>query len=97
MSSEQLQLFIEKVKSDNDLAEKLKGVQSDEEAIGIAKELGFNITNDDLASLIPEEQDLTEEQLGAVAGGFGVAAAAATMIAVAVVDGTVDDIIDTVS
>ena len=41
MSSEQLQLFIEKVKSDNDLAEKLKGVQSDEQAIAIAKELGL--------------------------------------------------------
>ena len=71
MSSEQLQLFIEKVKSDNDLAEKLKGVQSDEQAIAIAKELGFTITNDDLESLFPEEQDLTEEQLEAVAGGFG--------------------------
>lgn len=73
MSSEQLQLFIEKVKSDNDLAEKLKGVQSDEQAIAIAKELGFTITNDDLESLFPEEQDLTEEQLEAVAGGFGFA------------------------
>ena len=73
MSSEQLQLFIEKVKSDNDLAEKLRGVQSDEQAIAIAKELGFTITNDDLASLFPEEQDLTEEQLEAVAGGFGFA------------------------
>ena len=71
MSSEQLQLFIEKVKSDNDLAEKLKGVQSDEQAIAIAKELGFTITNDDLESLFPEEQELTEEQLEAVAGGFG--------------------------
>lgn len=73
MSSEQLQLFIEKVKSDNDLAEKLKGVQSDEQAIAIAKELGFTITNDDLESLFPEEQELTEEQLEAVAGGFGFA------------------------
>ena len=71
MSSEQLQLFIEKVKSDNDLAEKLKGVQSDEQVIAIAKELGFTITNDALESLFPEEQDLTEEQLEAVAGGFG--------------------------
>ena len=73
MSSEQLQLFIEKVKSDNDLAEKLKGVQSDEQVIAIAKELGFTITNDDLESLFPEEQELTEEQLEAVAGGFGFA------------------------
>ena len=97
MSSEQLQSFIEKIKSDNDLAEKLKGVSSDEEAIAIAKELGFNITKDDLLSLIPEEQDLTEEQLGAVAGGFGLAAAGATFLAVAILDGTLDDIIDTVS
>ena len=48
-------------------------------------------------SLIPEEQDLTEEQLGAVAGGFALAAAGATLLAVAIVDGTLDDIIDTVS
>ena len=85
MSSEQLQLFIEKVKSDNDLAEKLKGVQSDEQVIAIAKELGFTITNDDLESLLPEEQDLTEDQLEAVAGGFGFSIAA---VGIAIHDAT---------
>lgn len=89
MSSEQLQLFIEKVKSDNDLAEKLKGVQSDEQAIAIAKELGFTITNDDLESLFPEEQDLTEEQLESVAGGFGFSIATAVMIGMDSVDPTI--------
>ena len=41
MSDEQLNAFLEKVKSDTELQEKLKAAASPEAAIEIAKEAGF--------------------------------------------------------
>ena len=43
MSEEQLKAFLEKVKSDTELQEKLKSVTSAEAAIEIAKEAGFQL------------------------------------------------------
>ena len=43
MSEEQLKAFIEKVKSDTVLREKLKAAASAEEAIETAKKAGFSI------------------------------------------------------
>ena len=48
MSEEQLTAFLEKVKSDTNLQEKLKAAASPEAAIEIAKEAGFSINAEDI-------------------------------------------------
>ena len=48
MSEEQLKAFIEKVKSDTELQEKLKAAASSEAALEIAKEAGFSVASDDI-------------------------------------------------
>jgi len=66
MSEEQLKAFLEKVKADTELQEKLK-VAADLDAVSaIAKEAGFSISADDLKSVLSE---LSEEELESVAGG----------------------------
>ena len=67
MSEEQLKAFLEKVKSDTELQEKLKAAASPEAAIEIAKEAGFLITAEDMQSATIE---LTDEELEAAAGGY---------------------------
>ena len=65
MSEEQLKAFLEKVKADSSLQEKLKAAKSPEDVVGIAKEHGFEFTADKISQL-------SEEELEAVAGGCGV-------------------------
>ena len=48
MSEEQLKAFLEKVKADTSLQEKLKGAADADAALAIAKEAGFSISADDL-------------------------------------------------
>ena len=45
MSVEQLKAFLEKVKSNTELQEKLKAAASPEAGLEIAKEAGFSITS----------------------------------------------------
>ena len=66
MSDEQLKAFIEKVKADTSLQEKLKAEGAD--VVAIAKAAGFTITTEDLNS---HRQNLTEDELEGVAGGAG--------------------------
>ena len=68
MSEEQLKAFLEKVKADTSLQEKLKAADVDA-ALAIAKEAGFSISADDLNMTA----DLSEEELEGVAGGGGTA------------------------
>ena len=66
MSEEQLKAFLEKVKDDTSLQEKLKA--SDADAVtAIAKEAGFNVSADDLTKA---QSELSDEELEGVAGGF---------------------------
>ena len=65
MSEEQLQSFLEKVKTDTSLQEKLKAVTSSEAAIEIAKAAGFSISADDIQSM----QSVSDEELEGAAGG----------------------------
>ena len=51
MSEEQLKAFLEKVKNDTSLQDKLKAAASPEAAIEIAKEAGFAITAEDIQSM----------------------------------------------
>ena len=68
MSEEQLKAFLEKVKADTSLQEKLKAAADSDAALGIAKEAGFAITAEDIQSM-KSSTDLSEEELEGVAGG----------------------------
>lgn len=62
MSEEQLKAFLEKVKADTNLQEKLKAAKSPQDVVGIAKEHGHEFTTETVELLSPEE-------LESVAGG----------------------------
>ena len=68
MSEEQLKSFLEKVKTDTSLQEKLKGAADTDAALAIAKEAGFAITAEDIQSM-QSSTDLSDEELEGVAGG----------------------------
>ena len=66
MSEEQLKAFLEKVKDDTNIKEKLKAAADADAVAAIAKEAGFNVS----ADLITKAQsEITEEDLEGVAGG----------------------------
>lgn len=82
MSVEQVKAFLDKVKSDEALAQKLKdaeaaykGDKSDKEAvvaavfIPVAKSACFNFTVDDFKNNFYDNELLSDEELDAVAGG----------------------------
>ena len=69
MSEEQLNAFLEKVKSDTSLQEKLKAAASPEAAIDIAKDAGFSITAEDIQSMQSVTLELSDHELEQVAGG----------------------------
>ena len=71
MSEEQLKAFLEKVKSDTELQEKLKAAASPEAAIEIAKEAGFSINAEDIQSMQSATVELSDKELETAAGGFG--------------------------
>ena len=62
MSLEQLKAFLEKVKGDKSLQDKLKAAKTPEDVVGIAKEHGHEFTADKIA-------ELSDEELEGVAGG----------------------------
>ena len=64
MSLEQLRAFLEKVKGDTTLQEKLKAAKSSDDVASIAKEHGHEFNSDHLS-------ELSEEELEGVAGGSG--------------------------
>ena len=66
MSEEQLKAFLEKVKVDSNLQEKLKAADNNA-ILDIAKEEGFNISADDLQKA--QSTKLSDEELEGVAGG----------------------------
>ena len=68
MSEEQLNAFLEKVKSDNSLQEKLNGAADADAVVEIAKEAGFSITAEDIQSMPVKE--LSDEELETAAGGW---------------------------
>ena len=66
MSEEQLKAFLEKVKGDTSLQEKLKAAADADAVVAIAKEAGFSISADDLRNA---QDNISEEELEGVAGG----------------------------
>ena len=72
MSEEQLKAFIEKVKVDTSLQEKLKAATDADAVVAIAKESGFVVSADEIKTTqsAPQElQELSDEELEGVAGG----------------------------
>ena len=70
MSEEQLNAFLEKVKGDTSLQEKLKAAASPDAAIEIAKAAGFAITAEDIQSMQSATVELSDEELEGAAGGL---------------------------
>ena len=62
MSKEQLKGFLEKVKGDLNLQERLKAAKSQDEVVSIAKEHGHEFGTDHISQL-------SEKELEGVAGG----------------------------
>ena len=62
MSLEQLRAFLEKVKGDSNLQERLKAAKSPEDVSGIAKEHGHDFGTEHISQL-------SEEELEGVSGG----------------------------
>ena len=62
MSEEQLKAFLEKVKADTSLQEKLKAAKTPDEVVSIAKEHGHEFTTDKISQL-------SESELEGVSGG----------------------------
>ena len=69
MSEEQLNAFLEKIKSDTSLQEKLNGAADADAVVEIAKEAGFAITAEDIQSTQSETVELSDHELEQVAGG----------------------------
>ena len=66
MSEEQLKAFLEKVKTDTSLEEKLKAAPDSDAVLAIAKEVGFVISADDWNKAQSEIEDAALES---AAGG----------------------------
>jgi predicted ribosomally synthesized peptide with nif11-like leader len=72
MSEEQLKAFLEAVKADAGLQEKLKAATDADAVVAIAKAAGFVISAEELKRAQADWQ-ITEEELEGVAGGFNLA------------------------
>ena len=66
MSEEQLKAFLEAVKADAGLQEKLKAAVDADAVTAIAKDAGFMISIDDLKNA---QSELSDEEVEGVAGG----------------------------
>ena len=71
MSEEQLKAFLEKVKGDTSLQDKLKAAASPDAAVEIAKDAGFAITAEDIQSMQSAPVELSDVELEDAAGGNG--------------------------
>ncbi|QNI53010.1 nif11-like leader peptide domain protein [Synechococcus sp. BIOS-E4-1] len=65
MSEEQLEAFLEKVKADTNLQEKLKAAADSDAVLAIAKEAGFSISADDLKNA---QSELSDDELEGAGG-----------------------------
>ena len=72
MSEEQLKVFLEAVKADAGLQEKLTAAADADAVVAIAKEVGFMISTDELQRAQVVGEELSDEELGDVAGGWGI-------------------------
>ena len=71
MSEEQLRAFMEAVKADGGLQEKLNAAADSEAVVAIAKEMGFVISAEELQRAQAGSEVSEEELEGVVGGGAG--------------------------
>ena len=85
MSVEALKEFLGKVGKDETLSEKVKTAGTDGNAlIGLGKEIGLEFTAEDMKALKAQQgEELSDEELENVAGGFVTATAVSVAAAVA--------------
>ena len=69
MSEEQLKAFLEKVKADASLQEKLRAAGDADAVLAIAKEAGFSISAEDLTKA---QSEVSDKDLESAAGGQAV-------------------------
>ena len=69
MAEEQLKDFLDKVKADTELQEKLKGAADADAAHAIALKAGFAITAEDIQSMQTESAELSVDELERISGG----------------------------
>ena len=71
MSEERLKAFLEKVKGDTSLQEKLNAPTTPEAVIEIAKDAGFAITAEDIQSMQSQSQsgEVSDDELEGATGG----------------------------
>ena len=69
MSEEQLKAFLEAVKSNATLQEKLNAASDADSVVAIAKDAGFVISAE-IAKEVPGRQELSDEELESAAGGW---------------------------
>ncbi|MDP6959170.1 MAG: Nif11-like leader peptide family natural product precursor [Planctomycetota bacterium] len=74
MSEESAKAFMEKAMEDNDLQEKLKGVDSEEKFFAVTKAAGFDFTKEEWLAVIPKkvEGELADADLEEAAGGIAI-------------------------
>ena len=60
--------FKEKLKNDKGFREKFKNIKNEQDAVKLAKRLGFEINEEEIL----KDEELNEDMLEAVAGGKGV-------------------------
>lgn len=72
--NENLKKFLEKVSEDKALAEKVSAEKDPAALFALAKEMGFELTEDDLKKPVEE---ISDDELDAVAGGGDVSCACA--------------------
>ena len=69
MSEEQLNAFLEKVKGDISLQEKLNGTADADTVVELAKEAGFAISAEDIQSMPSATVEVSDEELEGASGG----------------------------
>ena len=70
MSEEQLKAFLEAVKADAGLQEKLNAAADADVVVVIAKAAGFVISAEDLQRSQGQETEISEEELEGISGGL---------------------------
>ena len=74
MSEKKLKGFLEKVKGEASLQEKLKAAADADEVIVIAKAAGFVVSAEEIKTAQLAPQELSDEELEGVAGGYAATA-----------------------
>ena len=71
MSEEQLKAFLEAVKADAGLQEKMRAAKDADAVVEIAKAAGFIIVAEEIEAQAAQPYELSDEELEGVSGGDG--------------------------